>query len=300
MALVKTQNAEGGSDARYDVSKMTPEERTQFDGEGRPLGSSFAPDQWTWTDGIIGARGGWGPGGPPGGGGGGGGAGGGAFYEQLKSMLQAQGAGDLANTQAAIRKALIGFGLDPTAISGTGLKFEDKLGAVDDVTKSLIAKNTESGISYYARLMEQKKDNLRALIANLSKTGMRRSGAKGAKLRKGQLDFDRLFQDSLSELLGQVGNAYQGYAGNEQNRQMQLLQALQSGGGGGGNVYTGAGSTTEKVNPYIFSGAQRGTTAGGGTQTSVAKFARSLFGGGSGGAITQPTYNTGSGAFKPQ
>lgn len=174
-----------------------------------------------------------------GGGAGGGlvGAGGGPYVEQMRAMLKAQGTADLANTQAAIRKALIGFGIVPEG-------YEDKLGVLDDVTKSLIAKNQESGISYYARLLDQKKDNLRSLLGRLSNTGMRRSGTRGRKLRQGQLEFDRLFQDSLSELLGQVGNLYQGYAGNEQNRQMQLLQAMQS-----GNVWSGAGSTVQAPAP---------------------------------------------------
>lgn len=289
MALVKTQNAEGGSDARYDVSKMTPEERTQFDSEGRPLGSGYAPDQWTWTDGIIGARGGWGPSGAPGGGGGAG-AGGGAFYEQLKAMLTAQSIAEKADTRTAIQKALISFGIDPTTHPGLEGGFKDDLGALDDVTKSLIAKNTGSGISYYARLLDQKKDNLRALLGNLSKTGMRRSGAKGAKLRKGQLDFDRLFQDSLSELLGQVGSLYKGYASNEQNRAMQLLSAMQS-----QNMYTGQGSTTQQQSPQPNFWEQRANTlaSGGSVGLISAGLDRSkLFSPGA--AVAPPTGGSGS------
>lgn len=156
------------------------------------------------------------------------------FYNQMKSFLQAQSAGDLANTKAAIQKALIAYGLVPA----TG--FDDKLGALDEATKNLVAKNTESGISYYARLLEQKRDNLRSINSRLSASGLRRSGAKGYKLRRSQLDADRAFQDSLSELLGQIGNMYSGYAGNEANRQMQLLQALQN---SQGNFWSGAGSS---------------------------------------------------------
>jgi hypothetical protein len=227
MAIVKIVNAEGGSDARYDVSQMTPEERSQFDSEGRPLGADN-PDQWVWTPGLPGARGGsseYDMGGP-----GGGGGFSDAYVNQLRSLLQAQSTADLSNTRSAIQKALIGFGLTPEG-------FEDKLGALDEVTKSLIAQNTESGISYYARLMEQKKDALRSLVGRLNASGLSRSGAKGARMRRGQLDFDRLFQDSLSELLGQVGQLQSGYANNEQQRQIQLMQAMQN----AANFWSGAG-----------------------------------------------------------
>jgi len=57
MAIIKIVNQEGGSDARYDVSRMTEDERRQFDGEGRPLGANN-PDQYVWTPGLPGARGG--------------------------------------------------------------------------------------------------------------------------------------------------------------------------------------------------------------------------------------------------
>jgi hypothetical protein len=225
-----------------------------------------------------------------GGGGGGGGAGygsgGGPYVEQMRSMLQAQGTADLSNTQAAIRKALIGFGIVPEG-------FDDKLGVLDDVTKNLIAKNQESGISYYARLLEQKKSNLQSTIGRLSNTGMRRSGAKGKALRKGQLDFDRLFSDSLQELLGQVGNLYSGYAGNEQNRQMQLMQAMMS----GQNQWSGAGSTQQA--------APSGGGGGGWTPSWQGTWAEGIDTGGyvpGSGVITdygptQPTYNLGNGVI---
>lgn len=186
-----------------------------------------------------------------------GGVGGGVsdpYFNQMKSFLQAQSAGDLASTKAAIQKALIGFGLIPPQ------GFDDKLGALDDVTRDLVAKNTDSGISYYARLLEQKKDNLRSITSRLSSSGLRRSGAKGAKLRRAQLDGDRAFQDSLSELLGQLGNMYSGYAGNEANRQMQLLQALQS---AQGNYWSGQGTTVGGSPPPTFTPAWAGTWAEG-------------------------------------
>lgn len=241
MAIIKTVNAEGGSDARYDVSKMTPEERTQFDSEGRPLGSGN-PGQWDWDPALPGARGGNMGGGGYGmdqqGGGGGGGMSPDAYFNQVKSMLQAQAQAEQASTKSMLQKLLIGFGMVPEG-------FEDKLGVLDALTKQLIQKNTQSGISQYARMLEAKGDNTRALIGRLSNTGLRRSGAKGAKLRKGQLDYDRLLSDSLQEVLGQVSGAYGNMANSEQNRQMQLLAALQN----SQNMYSGRGSTTQAPAP---------------------------------------------------
>lgn len=222
------------------------------------------------------------------GGGGGGGVGAGMtssdpYFNQIKSMLQAQSAGDAANTKAMLQKLLIGFGMIPEG-------FQDKLGVLDDLTRSLIAKNTESGISQYARMLEAKGDNTKALIGRLSRSGLRRSGAKGAKLRKGQLDYDRLLSDSLNELLGQIGGAYSGYTSNENARQMQLLSALQN---SQGNYWSGAGSSQQSwSNPYLVTAAQRGSIDNGGTQYSLANFVDS---GRTAGAVTAPTPVYGSG-----
>lgn len=217
MALVKTQNYEDGSDARYDVSKMTPEERAHFDSEGLPLGRDFAPDQWVWTPGIPGARGGTGPG--EGGGSPVGGGGVNPFFSQLESSLKSQSAADTANTRAALQQALISFGLVPQG-------FQDKLNVLDNLTKDLIAKNTDSGISTYARLLEQKQDMLKNTVRRLTQQGLRRSGTRGYKMRRGQLDWDRLFQDSLSQLMGHTSGLYNNLANNEFARQQQLMQAM--------------------------------------------------------------------------
>lgn len=221
MALIKTQNAEGGSDARYDVSQMTPEERLNFDSEGRPLGSDN-PDQWVWTPGLPGARGGNDNShmGQPGGGSGGT-VGGSAnpYFQQTQSILNAQGSADAADTRAAIQQALVSFGLVPEG-------FQDKMGALDDLTRDLIAKNTKSGISTHARLLEGRADHIRDLVNRLTSKGLRRSGARGYGLRRGQLDFDRIFQDALAQLQGHTGGLYKNYANNEYNRQLQLANAL--------------------------------------------------------------------------
>lgn len=250
MTLVKTQNAEGGSDARYDVSQMTPEERQHFDDEGRPLGSDYAPDQWVWTDGIIGARGGWGPSGPPGGGGGAGSISD-PYYQQMASFLKAEGAADLSSTKAALQQMLIAFGLVPEG-------FKDQLGALDDTTRALIQKNTDTGISAVARMREALQKNNTGLVRGLNASGMLRSGAKGAGLRENQLGFDRTFQDALSSVLGEAGGMYSRYASGERQRQLQLLQLLSGlkGGGGGGGGGGSKAAPAGEVPKYSAAGWQ--------------------------------------------
>ena len=226
MALVKIVNWEDGSNARYDISQMTPNgdgtystDGYTFDGEGRPLSGGVPGDgPGQWTDGLPGARGGTGPGG---GGGDGFGTAGASnpFVGQLQSLLNSQSAADLSSTKAAIQQALISFGLVPEG-------FQDPLGAVDELTRKLAGQNTESGISTYARMLEQRQDGIRDAMRRLTGRGLRRSGARGYALRRNQLGFDRSFQDTLQSLLNATGSAYKSYASNEFQRQMQILQAM--------------------------------------------------------------------------
>ncbi len=125
-------------------------------------------------------------------------------YQALQSGINAQNASALSQTQGGIRDLLISFGMIPEG-------YNDTLGAVDPTTRALAQQNTDSGISGYARGLEQKKDALKSLIARLSATGMRRSGTKGAKMRRQQLDFDRWLDDQVRALLGKAGEATNSY-----------------------------------------------------------------------------------------
>jgi hypothetical protein len=231
MAFIKIVNAELGSDARYDVNAATPEERMQLDGEGRPLSDNL-PDQWTWTDGLPGARGG----GAPGGGGGGGGGSSNPYYQQYQASIQAAQAADMADTKSQLQQLLIQFGLVPEG-------FQDKMGALDETIRQLIAKNTESGISQYARLLEGKGDAQRETLGQLGSKGLLRSGARGKALRKGDLNFERTFADSIAAVMGNANSLQSGYAGREMGRQNSLAQylaqimgSMRSFGGGGGGL----------------------------------------------------------------
>lgn len=219
MAFVKIVNAEDGSDARYDVNAATPEERLQLDSEGRPLSDNL-PDQWTWTPGLPGARGGTGPGGGGSvGGGGGGDLTASPYYQQYQSQIQAAQAADLSSMKSQLQQLLIQFGLVPEG-------FQDKYGALDDTIRQLIQKNTDTGVSQYARLLESKADAQRNAIQNLAARGLSRSGAKGYALRRGGLDFNRAQSDALSQVLGRANELQGGYASREMERQSGLAQLL--------------------------------------------------------------------------
>lgn len=216
MAIVKTVNAEGGSDARYDVSQMTPAERANFDSEGRPLGVGF-PDQNVWTPGLPGARGGTGPGFDAGSGGGGTPMD--AYTRQLQSLLESQSQTQKADTIAQIRQALISYGVVPQG-------FKDTLGVLDPTTLSLIQKNTDTGISGYARMLQEKQDAQNQMLAKLSAAGLRRSGSKGYLQRRAQLNWDRQSADATAALLSDIGGKQRSFADAEAQRKMQLLSAL--------------------------------------------------------------------------
>jgi hypothetical protein len=217
MAIIKTVNAEGGSDARYDVSQMTPDERRNFDSGGRPLGVGF-PDQDVWTPGLPGARGGDSQY-SMGGGGSASGNPADAFTRQLQSLLQSQSIAERADTRGAIQQALISYGVVPQG-------FKDEFGALDDTTRALIQKNMDTGIAGYARMQDAHQDRERSMLADLSSRGLRRSGAKGYLGRRNQLDWDRQSADASAALLQSVGGMQKGFANSEMQRKMQLLQAL--------------------------------------------------------------------------
>jgi len=217
MAIVKTVNWEGGSNARYDVNQMTPEERALFDGEGRPLAGGMpgdGPDQW--TDGLPGARGG---GSPNDMGGGGGDLLASPYFQQARSAMEAQNAAQEAQTRETIRQLMISTGLVPEG-------FQDKLGVLDDITRALIQKNTDTGLSQMARLNEGYDDQKRSNINTLASRGLGRSGAKGFQMRRASLAFDRNKADLLSGISGKINASLGDLAQGQFGRQQSLAQFL--------------------------------------------------------------------------
>lgn len=277
-----TVNWEDGSNARYDVSRMAPNgDGTYsfggytFDSEGRPMSGGVPGDgPGQWVDGRPGARGGGGPGGGSAGTGGGGALMGSPYYQQVLAATNSAAAADAAARRSAIQQALISFGEVPEG-------FADKYGDIDALTRELAGKNTTSGISAKARLLEARNDAIRQFSRQLSARGMRRSGAKGWGLRRRQLDFDRNYSDALGKLLGYTSGLYNQFAANEYARQIGLANALanassQLGDYGSGlpaysapSVYGGSDRTTG-ISSYV--GTDRGNQQSG---TSIASQAPS-------------------------
>jgi len=142
-------------------------------------------------------------------------------YVQFLSDLGASSSADASAQKAALQRALIDFGVVPAG-------FQDKFGSLDDLTRGLIGKNTQSGVSAYARLLENRNEGIRNLISRLNAKGLRRSGARGYGLNKLQLGFDRDFSDAVSKLLGFAGDAYSQYAEREYGRQRDAASQLGS------------------------------------------------------------------------
>lgn len=216
-----------GQDARYDTTGLeqigggyTTDGTYVYDPNGL---STNRPNDY--VDGLPAANdhradGSYGPGGSGGGGGGfGGDLTANPYYQQYMAQMQATDAADLSGVKSALQQLLIQFGLVPQG-------FQDKYGALDDTIKQLIQKNTDTGISAYARLLQQKDDAQRAAIQNLAKRGLTHSGEKGFDLRRGTLDWNRSYSDALNTVLGSANQLQTGYAGRQMDRQTALTQFL--------------------------------------------------------------------------
>lgn len=169
-------------------------------GNRNPDGSYMTADQWKA------AQPKWNAGDDPG-------------YQRVASQVAAQQAADAAQRRSNIQQALIAFGMSPGG-------FKDEYGDIDQGTKNLIDKNTNTGISQYARLLGTRQEEKTALLNRIGAKGLFRSGAKGAGLRKGQLNFDRSLADSMASLMQQLGGFSSSYANNELGRQQALQNAM--------------------------------------------------------------------------
>jgi hypothetical protein len=182
-----------------------------YDQDGRDLGGRPK----VWIDGL--------PGEDDNDEGGGGGSGGALtsspYYRQYASQLEATRAADLSNTKSMLQQLLIQFGMVPEG-------FQDKYGALDDTIRALIQKNTDTGISGYARLKEARGLDTKSSLSNLARRGLMRSGAKGAVLRQSSLNNDRNLADALAAILGNANGLQSGFAGRDMERQNALAQFL--------------------------------------------------------------------------
>jgi hypothetical protein len=139
-------------------------------------------------------------------------------YQQILAQLNSMGAMDLANSRAAIQQALIAFGMAPEG-------FQDRFGSLDAATLEAMRKNTEGGLSTVAQLQDLRKEAITSLVNNLSARGLRRSGAKGAGLRKRQKDYQKAYASSLQKMLQMANSVYGAYAQNEAERNARATEA---------------------------------------------------------------------------
>lgn len=141
------------------------------------------------------------------------------YYQMIASQTDAARQADAANRRANIRNSLIAFGMVPQG-------YGDKYGDIDQATRDAIQKNTDTGISTYARLLGARQEANTALMNRIGARGLFRSGAKGHGLRKNQLEYDRSLADSLAQLMQNVNGFNSSYANNELARQNALASAL--------------------------------------------------------------------------
>lgn len=153
------------------------------------------------------------------------------WYQQGAAASQAASAADKASGKSAIQQMLIQFGIVPEG-------FTDQFGAADATTRSLAEANTTSGISAYARMRQALADANRDASRRLAARGLRRSGARGYRLRRNQLGFDQGYADSISKLLGDTRGVYSGFANNEYTRSMNLAGLLNTAIGNMSSFYT--------------------------------------------------------------
>lgn len=258
VAVKVANKGTNGSDPRFSIAGLTKIDGNRYqDGAGNIFDDSGRMLSGNWA--LLADT----PGLPPSnqsesysiytsqapGGGGSGGAGGSSvlsnpYYQQVLAAINAANAADSASRRTGLQQALISFGLVPE-------NFNDKYGDVDALTRSLAEKNTTSGLSTRARLLASLKENNRLGLRSLASRGLRRSGARGFKLRRNQLEFDQQHSDALGNLLGYAGNLYSQFAQNEYQRALQLASAAQY---ASSQIDPGFGSDGDGgyVNPYLL------------------------------------------------
>lgn len=233
MAIVKIVNWEGGSNARYDRSKMTSEERAMFDDEGRPLFSGAPGDgPGQWTQGLPGARGGSGPGDMGGGGRGGVGI--------PNAALIGQG---LAFAKKAYEQALAKITNQRQTVSrGAGFTFD-----VDPETGVMRSMRVDPQSQYggFQMLNRQQAARDEDARAAAMERGLGSGGGLAAQMRSnvrfqsGQEDanFSSSLTDTISQLALQQQEAKNAYDMAKWQAELDMARASEPWGydGGGGD-----------------------------------------------------------------
>lgn len=233
MAIVKIVNWEGGSNARYDLNQMTPEERTHFDSEGRPLYAGAPGDgPGQWTPGLPGARGGSGP--NDGGGDGGGGGGGlppGAAAAIAQELALAKQAYDTALAKITNQRQSLG--------RNAGFTFD--VNADTGMTENLRV-DPSAIYGTYQLLNRQQAQNIENARATAIERGLGAGGGLGMQLQSqaryaaGQQDaqFSSQLTDQFTDLATQQQQAKQAYDAAKYQAELDKIRMAISNGNYGG------------------------------------------------------------------
>ena len=179
------------------------------------------------------------------------------FQRQLEADLSAESASDSANRKVAIDKALAQFGMVPDFLSQAGslglnpdtLKFLQS--DVDQSTRDLANKNTQEGLSIYARLQKQNQDNIRNIKRALAARGMAASGESGHQLGEEALRFKQDMTDNEQKLLDYITGVVSAFTQAERGRTRDKANGLMS-------------ATERALQLYGMSGDGGSSSAGGG------------------------------------
>ena len=142
------------------------------------------------------------------------------FYQATKGQLTAQGIADKASRDAAMRRAVIEFGfipdLAPGALDPATLKALSHV--VDPTTRELARKNTEAGLSIWARLQDALSQTQKRVVDSLGARGMFRSGETGYGLGRAQLQADQERSDAMMRTLDYLAGVQSAFTQSERQR----------------------------------------------------------------------------------
>lgn len=193
--------------------------------------------------------------------GGGSGSGGGAtdyaaliaadpIFQQAQQFYNASLISDASQRNSAAQRALIAFGLVPSADQlGTGFDWLSQ--ALNPQTQTLAQQNTQNGLSIEARLGQAHDQATMALRNSLAARGALSSGDANYRLNLNEQGYAQSQQDALNKLLDSLSGYQSSYLGAQQSAEEALLNAMAAaygnilnswGGGGGGGG--GGGSST--------------------------------------------------------
>lgn len=143
------------------------------------------------------------------------------LYNQGTQDLRASTDAAGTNSADAIRRMLIQYGVVPEG-------FKDPYGWVNDETKQLAGKNTEAGLSTFARLKRAYDMATKKGSRDLAARGMLQSGALTQQRGENDLLYRQNQSDAVNQLLEGAGSARSSYADTMRQAEAQRTQLAQS------------------------------------------------------------------------